>query len=241
MNPARIIPAWHEFVSRRTRPGRDGYGGSGSRSRPIGPPELVECHRHESLLNLAFARPRCFWLLCPYDTGALAPTALGGARRNHPYLCRGGSTWRSSDYASLELASAWLRGSAPRASDGGHRAGVRRRPAQVRPSARIGVRGAGRRQPRPGRRTSRSPFMRWRRTASATEGGTAGCGVWDDERALTCEVRDGGRIEDPLVGRVRPGPDMPGGRGLWLANQLCDLVQIRAVSDGTVVRLHMWH
>ena len=31
----------------------------------------------------------------------------------------------------------------------------------------------------------------------------------------------------------------PGGYGLWLANQLCDLVQIRSLPAGTAVRLHM--
>jgi anti-sigma regulatory factor (Ser/Thr protein kinase) len=31
-----------------------------------------------------------------------------------------------------------------------------------------------------------------------------------------------------------------GGRGLWLANQLCDLVQIRSGENGTVVRLLTW-
>ena len=107
LNPARIIPAWRDFVSEH---------GNGTRLRGIGepisadrnPPELVECHRHEALLNLAFADGPDFWLLCPYDTAALAPAALDGARRNHPFLCRGGSTWRSPDYVSLELASAWL-------------------------------------------------------------------------------------------------------------------------------------
>ena len=29
------------------------------------------------------------------------------------------------------------------------------------------------------------------------------------------------------------------GRGLWLANQLCNLVQIRSSPEGTTVRLHM--
>ncbi|HYJ77750.1 MAG TPA: sensor histidine kinase, partial [Actinomycetes bacterium] len=29
-----------------------------------------------------------------------------------------------------------------------------------------------------------------------------------------------------------------GGRGLWLANQLCNLVQIRSGAAGTTVRLH---
>jgi MEDS: MEthanogen/methylotroph, DcmR Sensory domain len=29
--------------------------------------ELVECQRHEALLNLAFQDAPGFWLLCPYD------------------------------------------------------------------------------------------------------------------------------------------------------------------------------
>jgi anti-sigma regulatory factor (Ser/Thr protein kinase) len=41
-----------------------------------------------------------------------------------------------------------------------------------------------------------------------------------------------------LAGRIRPGPDQSSGFGLWLANQLCDLVQVRSLPSGTVVRLH---
>ena len=54
---------------------------------------------------------------------------------------------------------------------------------------------------------------------------------------MTCQVSDSGRIRDPLAGRVRPEPDARGGRGLWLVNQLCDLVQIRTGSSGTTVRV----
>jgi hypothetical protein len=53
-------------------------------------------------------------------------------------------------------------------------------------------------------------------------------------------VRDRGRIDDPLVGRIRPGPEQHRGRGLWLVNQLCDLVQLRTSGNGTIVRMHMW-
>jgi hypothetical protein len=49
-------------------------------------------------------------------------------------------------------------------------------------------------------------------------------------------VRDQGEITDPLVGRYPPGPDLDV-NGLWLVNQLCDLVQIRSGPDGTYVRL----
>ena len=75
---------------------------------------------------------------------------------------------------------------------------------------------------------------------SIRHGGGAGTlHLWRDDDALVCEVRDGGRIDDPLVGRERPEFGRAGGRGLWLANQLCDLVQVRSFSDGSVVRLHV--
>ena len=68
-----------------------------------------------------------------------------------------------------------------------------------------------------------------------------GAGVlrcWREERHVLCEVEDGGRIDDPLVGRTRPEPQARGGRGVWLVNQMCDLVQIRCGSAGSVVRVH---
>jgi hypothetical protein len=40
-------------------------------------------------------------------------------------------------------------------------------------------------------------------------------------------------------GRGKPTADRGSGFGLWLANQLCDLVQIRSFSTGSVVRLHV--
>jgi hypothetical protein len=63
--------------------------------------------------------------------------------------------------------------------------------------------------------------------------------IWSDLAAVVCEIRDSGRFDRPLVDRERPAPEAPGPRGLWLANQLCDLVQIRNFPGGTAVRLHM--
>jgi anti-sigma regulatory factor (Ser/Thr protein kinase) len=70
-------------------------------------------------------------------------------------------------------------------------------------------------------------------------GGRGVMRLWHDARRLVCEVRDRGRIDDPLADRRLPEPDATHGRGLWMANQLCDLVQIRALADGTIVRLHV--
>jgi hypothetical protein len=47
-------------------------------------------------------------------------------------------------------------------------------------------------------------------------------------------------IQAPMAGRERPAVDRDGGRGLWMANQLCDLVQLRTFATGAVVRLHLY-
>ena len=76
-------------------------------------------------------------------------------------------------------------------------------------------------------------------TNSVRHGGGAGhLRLWSEDRTLVCEVADRGTIDDPLVGRRRPDPRRPGGFGHWIANQLCDLVQVRSSARGTVVRLH---
>jgi hypothetical protein len=75
-NPARLIPAWRAFVKER--------GGGGRRVRGVAEPiwpgrsadEVVECQRHESLLNIAFADDPCLSLLC-----ARTPPSSRAARR----------------------------------------------------------------------------------------------------------------------------------------------------------------
>jgi anti-sigma regulatory factor (Ser/Thr protein kinase) len=63
--------------------------------------------------------------------------------------------------------------------------------------------------------------------------------AWRENGSLLVEVADQGHIADPLAGRDCPPPDHVGGRGLYLVNQLCDLVQLRSSPEGSVVRLHM--
>ncbi len=76
-------------------------------------------------------------------------------------------------------------------------------------------------------------------TNSVRYGGGGGLlALWRERDMLLCEVRDGGHIEDPLIGRTKPRPEQPSGRGIWLVHQLCDVVQIRSSPRGTTVRVH---
>ncbi|HXW86867.1 MAG TPA: ATP-binding protein [Streptosporangiaceae bacterium] len=70
-----------------------------------------------------------------------------------------------------------------------------------------------------------------------TGGGVVRVWLTDDE--LLCQLEDSGHITDPLAGYDRRSGEVPGGQGLWLVNQVCDLAEIRTSERGTTVRLHM--
>lgn len=70
-------------------------------------------------------------------------------------------------------------------------------------------------------------------------GGHGAVAIWREGDAIACQVRDAGVMEDPLVGRAPPLPLSTSGRGIWIVHQLCDFVQVRSSSRGTVVRISM--
>ncbi|HEY3736389.1 MAG TPA: sensor histidine kinase [Jatrophihabitans sp.] len=67
--------------------------------------------------------------------------------------------------------------------------------------------------------------------------GKAEVALWAEGESLVCEVQDGGHIVDPLTGRIPPSLTRSSGRGLWMVNHLCDLVQVRSPESGTYVRM----
>jgi anti-sigma regulatory factor (Ser/Thr protein kinase) len=237
-NPARIIPAWEDFVARHVAPGRPARGVGEPIWHGRGADELVESQRHEALLNLAFARSPAWRLLCPYDTRTLDPAVIDEALRSHPAVVQDGETRASDRYAGLdELCGPFA---APLADppgavhelafDADSLADVRRLVYRRATDAGLGV----------PRTNDLVLAVNEILTNSVRHGGGSGLlRIWQDGAALVCEVRDRGRIEDPLADRRKPGAEQTGGRGLWMANQLCDLVQIRSLADGNVVRLSM--
>jgi anti-sigma regulatory factor (Ser/Thr protein kinase) len=63
--------------------------------------------------------------------------------------------------------------------------------------------------------------------------------IWRTEHEVICQVADRGQITDPRAWHRARSELTLGGKGLWLVNQLCDLVQARTSHAGTVARLHM--
>jgi anti-sigma regulatory factor (Ser/Thr protein kinase) len=70
-------------------------------------------------------------------------------------------------------------------------------------------------------------------------GGLGLATVWEEGGAVLVEVADAGTIVDPTVGQVRPQPAAESGRGLYIADQLCDEVSIDSSTSGTRIRLRM--
>ena len=236
-NPARIIPAWHDFVSR--------HGSAGRRLRGIGEPiwkgrsahELIECQRHESLLNVAFGHGQPWWLLCPYDTEKLDEAVIDEARRSHEFVTERSHVWSSESFRGLEASGAPFDAPLPEP-------GTEFGKMAFGPSDLAAVRAMIFRHARAAGLEARSSELVTALNEVATNsirhgGGNGTLRVWQEDAALVCEVRDTGRFDKPLADRERPSASASAPRGLWLANQLCDLVQIRTLPEGTVVRLHM--
>jgi len=236
LNPARIIPAWREFIASRYAPGTclRGIG------EPIFPErtavELVECQRHEALLNLAFQDTPGFWLLCPYDTLAMPPEVIEEAKRSHPFVMSDGSS-ASGDYSGLDAISAPF--TAPLTPPPPDAAGLRFDLVSL-PGVRAFVREWATTAGLSPERVHDVVLAVSELTANSVRhgGGEGSVRIWVEDDTLVCDVADRGYICDPLAGRVQRPATETGGQGLWLVTQLCDLVQIRQFPDGNTIRLH---
>jgi anti-sigma regulatory factor (Ser/Thr protein kinase) len=67
-------------------------------------------------------------------------------------------------------------------------------------------------------------------------GGSGHLKLWRENGSVVCEVvdRGAGLADSP---RDRPAVDDPGGRGLWLAGELTDTIEIQTGAEGTTVRI----
>ena len=186
---------------------------------------LVECALHDCALGSLFSRSRPWCLACPIDVEALSTSAIERIRRLHgPDADAEEARTRAEplsepdpdaptyafDSESARAARAW-------AVERGRAEGLS---GQVLESLEIVA----------GELTVNSVIH---------GGGSGTIRLWSTPGEVVCEVADHGRLDNPLAGRKRPKPLQIGGRGLWIVNQFCALVQVRSSRRGTVVRAHL--
>ena len=234
-NPACIIPEWRRFLHDTGAEGPVRGVGEPvwAGRRPV---ELAEASLHEALLNVAFDEGPPWHLLCPYDISTLPVEVLEEAHRNHPgaHLAGVHDRYGGHDRART-LFEEPLPPPPPNAYeftfDGFDLAGLRGILRRLAEEAGIG----------PARADDLVLASHELAANSIVHGGGRGIlHAWTDRDAFVVDVCDAGVIEDTLVGRDLIDGLSEDGRGVWMANQLCDLVQVRSRPSGTDVRLYAW-
>ena len=230
-NPARIIPACQQFLN--------DWSGYERPARAIGEPmwegqrpeEVLECQLHEALMNLAVDPEMPFWVLCPYDAGHLDADLLAEASRSHPALTTTASYQGSRNYRGHHHAQALFARDLP-PMDG---------PVTEMKMTPRGLAAAADTVTLQGVCGNLSPdqVSNLTHAVRSLAGDSLNRGaqlltlrLWDRPDALVCELADSTLIHDLLIGRLEQD-------SVWLANQLCDLVQVRSGNSGTVIRIHV--
>ena len=232
-NPACLLPVISDWVDRH-----------GGRSRVIAEPlwsgrsypETVECLRHEALVNHALADAPAS-ILCPFDADALDGETLAGAELTHPTVLEGGTRRPSDAYGDpIELLGSgrWpLEPPCEPVSAHAYTGSLRDLRHAVADDPLVDA------LP-PERRADLVLAVNEATTNAVRHGGEqCAAAIWHDGRSVVSEITCPSPVLDPLAGRRRPEPGDLGGRGLWLINHLCDLVELRSDGDGTAVRMHM--
>jgi len=229
-NPARLISAISDLAARhRDRvwwleepmwPGRSAA-------------EAAEVARHEALVNVAFDGAPV-QVVCVYHQQLLSPAELRYGESTHPRRWLDGHDDVAPGYAGPGTMPAGADlpldpppPDAQRISYGWALGPVRAAVAETAADL-------------PGDR-ARDLVLAAHEAASNSLRHADGSGVlhtWHTASEVICDIRDSGTVTDPLAGRRRSAADARG-HGLWVVNQICDLVQLRTRPGSTTLRLHM--
>ncbi|MGW0565983.1 anti-sigma factor RsbA family regulatory protein [Streptomyces tauricus] len=234
--PGRLIDAWVTWMKEQGEGDRPVRGiGETAWREARSAAHLSELRYHEWLLNRAFARSSAWSMLCPYDDTDEDHSALQSLSRCHPLIRQDGHYVRNDSYLTADEYP--FEALAPPCDPFQELSYTHSDLTAIRSKISQCASDAG------------VPEDQIRKLAvAATEiatnsirhaGGHGTLRTWTQDGTFLCEFRDSGYIPDVMTGRTRPAPDQIGGRGLYLAHHLCDLVEIRSTQDqGTTIRLH---
>jgi anti-sigma regulatory factor (Ser/Thr protein kinase) len=239
-NPARIIGRWQQVVD-EADPARRGLRGVGEPTWPSRrPQEMQECQLHELLIDAAFENGPGWRLLCPFDAANLPGAVVDVLAQAHPLswadatpVAQVSAAYRSSAAAEF-FSSATLPD--PVGPVARYEYGTPTDVCAVRKAVRAFAQGHVE-----GERLEDLVIAASELTTNGVSYGMGGVvELWQEPASIIMQFTDSGYIENPLVGRLPSDATSPGGRGVYLAYQLCDLVQLRSSASGTVARIHTW-
>jgi anti-sigma regulatory factor (Ser/Thr protein kinase) len=236
-NPARIIPALRRFV----------HSHGGRATRFVAEPawagrsqaELGEVILHDSLLERAIAGTPTS-LLCVYNSTTLPGSFLEAAEHLHRHPRVFDDNSRPDRPGSpLDAAAALFASPLPDPPPYAQVLPFEHDLARVRRFVADGIASTGLNSAR-----TQDLLLAVSEVATNTMVHAGGLGVlrlWQDPdgQEVVCDVCDHGHVGDLLTGRLGPYPLAPQGWGLWMVNQVCDLVQLRSGPWGTNIRLHI--
>src|SRR5437588_2832542 len=234
VNPARILARICEWMAERDSCPR-------VVTEPLWPgrraAERTEVMRHEALVNLAL-RDTGARLLCVYGDEALDAKGAQAVERTHPHVTGPGPGRRAS--ASFvdpeeELRITERRLAPPEepveeltVTEDLH--AVRRRVASSSPASALPAR-------------CREEFVLAVNEAATNalkyDAPPRTVRLWRSGSYVVGEVAGQGEIADLMAGRRPPPATAVEGRGLWMVNQLCDLVEVRNYDSQATLRMHM--
>ena len=228
--PASTVAGWHRLLTEAGTRGHEHMRVIGEVG--FGPdPRHPTWTRYEAALNHVFAQAPV-WIVCPYDTRALPARVLEDVRRTHPATMHP-ERRRNERYVSAEQFLREVPEPMPPVTG----------PPVITMTIEDGVAPARRALHSLMAASGWSPFDRGEDLILALSEITANSirhgrerrelRVWVRGSTVTCEVSDNGDgPADPLAGYRPPATSLTGGRGLWIAQQLCDAMAIEH-SDGT--------
>jgi anti-sigma regulatory factor (Ser/Thr protein kinase) len=218
---------------------------AGRRVRIIGEPiwagrstdEYPACAEHEALINIALGSAPAY-ILCPYDAMHLDRSVLVDATRTHPILASGPDRWTSPGYTDSKAVAASF--DRPLSPPPAHAVVMVITPATAPSAARRFVHDYAGRLRMTDDRAAALRLVAQELTLNTLihAGGRGLLSVWTVNNEVVCQLQDGGRIDDPLVGRRPPDP-ADAGHGLFAVHQVSDLVRVHRRTEGTTVRVHI--
>lgn len=233
-HPARRLHAIEELIEKQRSPASQGVLFVGECAWPRSPVALVrEWERFDVVLSETLTGAPAS-MLCLYDASMLAPSIIERARLTHPqHGC--GRTIANPRFTDTVNA---LNGLAPQDLEVPERAPRLSHVKEAR-AARVFVSECLkhtdlRYDQRDDLVVVTSELVANSLKATADEISVA---VWESDDGVAVQVDDDGQgINDPFAGYHRPVREATSGRGLWMARQLCDVIEISSRPHRTAVR-----